>query len=61
MLFSLVVIPGAILELDVVWKVSDICNGLMAFPNLIGLCALSGAVIAETRLFVRVLRAEAAA
>lgn len=59
-LFSLVVIPGAILELDVVWKVSDICNGLMAFPNLIGLCALSGAVIAETRLFVRVLRAEAA-
>jgi AGCS family alanine or glycine:cation symporter len=57
-LFSLVVIPGAILELDVVWKVSDICNGLMAFPNLIGLCALSGAVIAETRLFVNVLAAE---
>lgn len=57
-LFTLIVIPGAVLELDIVWKVSDICNGLMAFPNLIGLCALSGAVIAETKLFLNVLAAE---
>lgn len=56
--FTLVVIPGAVLELDVVWKISDICNGLMAFPNLIGLCALSGVVIHETQSFVKVLRAE---
>jgi AGCS family alanine or glycine:cation symporter len=57
-LFTLIVIPGAMLELDLVWKISDICNGLMAFPNLIGLCALSGAVIAETRLFLNVLAME---
>lgn len=57
-LFTLIVIPGAILELDVVWKISDICNGLMAFPNLIGLCALSGVVINETRMFLKVLSAE---
>lgn len=57
-LFTLIVIPGAILELDVVWKISDICNGLMAFPNLIGLCALSGVVISETRAFLKVLAAE---
>ena len=57
-LFTLIVIPGAILELDLVWKISDICNGLMAFPNLIGLCALSGAVVAETRLFLNVLAVE---
>lgn len=57
-LFTLVVIPGAILELDIVWKISDICNGLMAFPNLIGLCALSGVVIAETRSFLVVLADE---
>lgn len=57
-LFTLIVIPGAILELDVVWKVSDICNGLMAIPNLIGLCALSGVVIAETRLFTHILAKE---
>lgn len=57
-LFTLVVIPGAVLELDVVWKISDICNGLMAFPNLIGLAALSGVVIAETRSFLKVLAHE---
>lgn len=57
-LFTLIVIPGAILELDIVWKISDICNGLMAIPNLIGLCALSGVVIAETRLFEHILAKE---
>jgi len=59
-IFTLVVIPGAILELDVVWKISDICNGLMAFPNLLGLMALSGVVIAETRSFMKVLAEERA-
>jgi len=57
-LFTLVIIPGAILELDVVWKISDIFNGLMAFPNLIALCALSGVVIEETRTFLQVLKEE---
>lgn len=57
-LFTLIVIPGAILELDIVWKISDVCNGMMAIPNLIGLCALSGAVIAETRLFLSVVAKE---
>lgn len=56
--FTLIIIPGAVLELEVVWKISDICNGLMAFPNLIGLCALSGVVIQETRTFLKVLSAE---
>jgi AGCS family alanine or glycine:cation symporter len=30
----------------------------MAFPNLIGLCALSGVVIAETKSFLAVLKSE---
>ncbi len=60
-LFTLVIIPGAILELDVVWKISDICNGLMAIPNLIGLVALSGVVINETRSFLKILEVERAA
>lgn len=60
-LFTLIVVPGAILELGVVWKISDVCNGLMAFPNLIALCALSGVVIVETRSFVKILKAEHAA
>lgn len=57
-IFTLVVIPGAILELEMVWKISDICNGMMAIPNLIGLCALSGVVIAETRLFLSIIKKE---
>lgn len=57
-LFTLIIIPGAVLELDVVWKLSDISNGLMAFPNLIGICALSGAVIAETKMFFKIVKQE---
>jgi AGCS family alanine or glycine:cation symporter len=56
--FTLIVIPGAVLDLDIVWKISDVCNGMMAIPNLIGLCALSGAVIAETQLFLSILAKE---
>lgn len=57
-LFTLVVIPGAVLELGIVWKISDIFNGLMAFPNLIALCALSTVVIKETTSFLEILKAE---
>lgn len=57
-LFTAMVVPGAVLELDVVWKISDICNGMMAFPNLIAICALSGVVIAETRSFLQVVARE---
>lgn len=57
-LFTLIIIPGAVLKLDIVWIISDICNGLMAFPNLIALCALSGVVIRETKEFLKVLDAE---
>lgn len=57
-IFTLVIIPGAVLELDIVWKISDICNGMMAFPNLIGLMALSGVVLSETRSFLKVLAHE---
>lgn len=57
-IFTLVVIPGAVLELEVVWKISDIFNGLMAFPNLIALAALSPLVRSETKEFLSVLAAE---
>lgn len=57
-LFTLFIIPGAVLELDIVWKISDVFNGLMAFPNLIALCALSGTVLKETHSFLNVLKAE---
>ncbi len=40
---------GAIFKLSVVWTISDIFNGLMALPNLIGLLILSPVVLRETK------------
>jgi AGCS family alanine or glycine:cation symporter len=34
-----------------IWLVSDITNGLMAIPNLIGILLLSGVIVSETRSF----------
>lgn len=56
-LFTLVCFSGALLELSLVWKISDVFNGLMAFPNLIALCALAPVVIRETKEFVAELKA----
>src|SRR5699024_210615 len=43
-IFSLIVFVGATTELEIVWSFSDVMNGLMALPNLIGLVVLSGLV-----------------
>lgn len=37
---------------QIVWAFSDIMNGLMAVPNLIGLLLLSGIVVTETKAFL---------
>lgn len=55
-LFTCVVFIGAILQLDVVWAITDIANGLMAYPNLIGLLALSPVIARETRTFIQQMR-----
>ena len=44
---------GAIRSLDFVWTVSDLMNGLMALPNLIGLVLLSGVVYREVVAYGR--------
>ncbi len=51
LLFVAVIAVSAVAKLDVVWLLSDIMNGLMAFPNLIGLLLLSGIVWRETRSY----------
>ena len=40
----LCVVFGAGLKVDLVWNLSDLFNGLMVFPNLVALIALSGVV-----------------
>lgn len=47
--FILFVAVGAFLKLDLVWALSDCFNGLMAFPNLIALLALSPVIVQETK------------
>ncbi len=44
---------GCLLHLEIVWNVSDVFNGLMAVPNLIGVLLLSGQVFSMTRRFLR--------
>ena len=48
-LYILAVFIGPYMTVSAVWTIADIFNGLMAFPNLIALVALSGVVVAETR------------
>ena len=42
--YSLVAILGATVDLGLIWSISDTCNGLMVIPNLIGVFLLSGTV-----------------
>ncbi|MBP2210421.1 AGCS family alanine or glycine:cation symporter [Rhodococcus ruber] len=50
--FVLVVYLGATTELEVVWNFSDVMNGLMALPNLVGLLILSGLIARETKEYL---------
>ena len=51
LVFIAVIAFGAVQTVEVVWRASDIMNGLMALPNLIGLILLSGVVLRETRSY----------
>lgn len=46
--FICVVIVGAMTKLEFVWNFSDLMNGMMAIPNLIGLLLLSKVIKQET-------------
>ncbi|MBO5868955.1 MAG: sodium:alanine symporter family protein [Oscillospiraceae bacterium] len=48
-IYVLMTVLGAMLELDVVWSISDTMNGFMAIPNLIAVLCLSGVVIKLTK------------
>lgn len=51
--FSLIIIPGSALQLDLVWAFADISNALMAIPNLIALIGLSKVLTQETQAFIK--------
>lgn len=57
-IYTLLVFPGAILSLEMIWDFANITNGLMAFPNLIGLFCLAKIVSVETKSFKHLRRRE---
>lgn len=54
--FALAALWGAAVKLETVFRLADICNALMALPNLLCLLLLSGAVAKEARAFQTRLR-----
>ncbi len=50
-LFTAAVLVGSTMSLELVWNFSDLMNGMMAIPNLIGLILLSKVVQSETHRF----------
>lgn len=50
--FTAMVVVGPLAFGRAIWLLSDVMNGLMALPNLIGLLVLSGVVAAETRRYL---------
>lgn len=51
--FIAAVIVGATTSLEFVWNFSDLMNGMMAIPNLIGLLLLSKVIKAETERYFK--------
>jgi alanine or glycine:cation symporter, AGCS family len=49
--FTVAVMVGAVTSLEFVWNFSDLMNGLMAIPNLIGLLLLSKVIKQETERY----------
>ncbi len=51
--FTAMVLIGAVAKLELVWTVADTLNGMMALPNLIALLALAGVVVEETDRYLQ--------
>lgn len=46
------IVVASFLKLEEIWTIADICNGLMALPNLIAILCLSKVVISETKCYL---------
>lgn len=50
-IYSFLCLLGAVCPLDIVWTLSDLCNGLMVVPNLVCVYLLSGEICREIRAY----------
>lgn len=57
-LYTLIVIPGAALKMEMAWNLADIMNGLMVIPNLIAVLGLSKVIVMETQSFLTLIKQE---
>lgn len=48
-IYILAVFIGPYMTVEAVWNLADVFNGLMAFPNLVAIIALSGVISRETK------------
>lgn len=55
-LYIIAIFIGPYMTVAAVWIIADIFNGLMAFPNLIALVALSGVFVKETKNYFEKLK-----
>ncbi len=54
--FSVIVLFGVAIPLNIAWVLADIANACMALPNLVALFMLSGVVVAEKNAYFATLR-----
>ena len=59
LIFIVLVGCGAFIQLELIWILADIVNGLMAFPNLIALIGLRHVIVSETKDYFARLKASA--
>ena len=43
-MFTLLILVGAVVSVELVWALGTLLNGFMAFPNLVGILFLVGTV-----------------
>lgn len=57
LIYVAVLLAAPVLALDLVWKVADILNALMAIPNLTAVLLLSPVIVKETKKYIHNLDA----
>ncbi len=55
-LYTIILFPGSMLELESVWAFADVANGLMAVPNLIAIVLLTKDIREESSKFFRTIK-----
>lgn len=51
LLWVVSVFVGSVMELNLIWNIADLLNGLMAVPNIIAVLLLSGVIANETKKY----------